>query len=307
MRAAVAVAGASPAAAPGESPAPGESLAASQSLAASESRAASESPALGESLAASGSLAAGQSPAASVEPATVRPADVRAVGGARAETHRLHAAALALLDRHGIVTRAAVAAEGTGGGFAAVYPVLRALEDAGRVRRGYFIDGLGAAQFALPGAVDRLRAVREPRTDEPVAFLLAAADPANPYGASVPWPRRPDDDERRLLPRSAGAYVATVEGEPVVYVERGGRGLVTLPAFDDPAAAAAGLAALAALISDGRVRELVVARVDGVPIADTPHRAALLGAGFVPAYRGLALRRPPGSTVAVRRDGLHAR
>jgi ATP-dependent Lhr-like helicase len=99
--------------------------------------------------------------------------------------------------------------------------------------------------------------------------------------------------------------VVLVDGSAVLYVERGGRGLVTLPAFDDPATAGAGLATLAALVSDGRTRELVVARVDGLPVAGSPHRAALLDAGFVPAYRGLALRRPPGSNVMARRDGLH--
>ena len=114
-------------------------------------------------------------------------------------TERVHAQALALLERHGVLTREAVAGEAVDGGFSAVYPVLRALEEAGRIRRGYFVDGLGAAQFALPGAVDRLRALRDQpgvargeSGDEPVVHLLAAADPANPYGAAlaVAPPRR---------------------------------------------------------------------------------------------------------------------
>src|SRR5204863_9876428 len=107
-------------------------------------------------------------------------------------TERLHATTLALLDRHGVVTREAVASEGIEGGFSAVYPVLRALEEAGRIRRGYFVDGLGGAQFALAGALDRLRAARdgaEPSSNGDV-YLLAAADPANAYGAALPWPRR---------------------------------------------------------------------------------------------------------------------
>ena len=118
-----------------------------------------------------------------------------------------------LLERHGVLTREAVVAEGVVGGFSAVYPVLRALEEAGRIRRGYFVDGLGAAQFALPGAIDRLRTVREPAepADRGRVHLLAAADPANPYGAALAWPRR-DDADRRPLARAAGAYVVLVDG-----------------------------------------------------------------------------------------------
>ena len=161
-------------------------------------------------------------------------------------TERAHALALALLERHGVVTREAVASEAIDGGFSAVYPVLRAMEEAGRIRRGYFVDGLGAAQFALPGAVDRLRAMR----DQPgelagdrgrIVQLLAAADPANPYGAALAWPRRGDTD-RRPFQRAAGAYVALVDGAAVVYVDRGGTSIQTLPASDDPAALGAALA-----------------------------------------------------------------
>src|SRR5207244_6740946 len=132
--------------------------------------------------------------------------DDRSASSAR--TERLHALALALLERHGVLTREAVTSEGVSGGFSAVYPVLRALEEAGRIRRGYFIDGLGAAQFALAGAVERLRSTREPGRDaaERTIHLLAAADPANPYGAAIPWPRRGEDD-RRPFQRSAGAHV----------------------------------------------------------------------------------------------------
>ena len=120
----------------------------------------------------------------------------------------------------------------------AVYPVLRALEEAGRIRRGYFVDGLGAAQFALAGAVDRLRAVRDrpsPAGDRRVVHLLAAADPANPYGAALPWPRR-DETDRRPFQRAAGAYVVLVDGVAALYLDRGGSSLQTLPAAEDPAA-----------------------------------------------------------------------
>ena len=154
-------------------------------------------------------------------------------------TERLHAWSLALLERHGVLTREAVVAENLGGGFPAVYPVLRAMEEAGRIRRGYFVDGLGAAQFALPGAVDRLRALREPGGSDGDVHVLAATDPANPYGAALAWPRRGDDD-RRPLARAAGAYVVIVDGEAALYVDRGGGSFQSLPAADDPAVADTG-------------------------------------------------------------------
>ena len=208
-------------------------------------------------------------------------------------TERLHATSLALLDRHGVVTREAVATEGVGGGFSAVYPILRALEEAGRIRRGYFIDGLGAAQFALSGALERLRAVREPARspDEREVHLLAAADPANPYGAAIAWPRRGAGD-RRPLQRAAGAYVALVDGQPVIYLERGGATIQTLPAADDPDMAEAGLASLAALVADRRagLRELVITKIDGVPVGESPFRDRLIAAGFGQGYRGLTLK-----------------
>jgi ATP-dependent Lhr-like helicase len=205
-------------------------------------------------------------------------------------TARLHGLALALLDRHGVLTREAVMAEGVEGGFAGIYPVLRALEEAGRIRRGYFVDGLGAAQFALAGAIDRLRAIREPDPERSRVDLLAAADPAQPYGAALPWPRRGDDD-RRPFQRAAGAHVVLVDGAAVLYLERGGRGLATFPAADDGEVARLSLAALGGLLGEGRLRELVLARLDGVPLGpDHPWRARLLDAGFVPGYRGLALR-----------------
>jgi ATP-dependent Lhr-like helicase len=157
------------------------------------------------------------------------------------------------------------------------------------------VDGLGAAQFALPGAVDRLRALR----DQPgelagehgrVVHLLAAADPANPYGAALPWPRRGDED-RRPLQRAAGAYVALVDGAATLYLERGGSSLQLLPAADDPAALALALRSLGDLVADGRVRDLVIGKVDGEPVGESSHREALAGAGFVPGYRGYVLRR----------------
>jgi ATP-dependent Lhr-like helicase len=206
-------------------------------------------------------------------------------------TERLHALALAMLERHGVLTREAVASEGLEGGFSAVYPVLRALEEAGRIRRGYFVDGLGAAQFALAGALDRLRATRELTGGDGgrTLHLLAAADPAQPYGAALAWPRRGETD-RRPLQRAAGAYVVLVDGVAALYLERGGSTLQTLPAADDPEVGAAAVRALGGLLADGRSRELVLKKVDGWPVGESTFRPTLQAGGFVPGYRGFVLR-----------------
>jgi len=215
---------------------------------------------------------------------------------AASATERLHATALGLLDRHGVVVREAVMAEGHDGGFAGIYPVLRALEESGRIRRGYFVEGLGAAQFALSGAIERLRGLRDGPSaigDAPTVHVLAAADPANPYGAALPWPRRGDDD-RRPLQRAAGASVVLVDGVAAVYLDRGGRSLHTLPAFDDAELANAAVAGLRTWLGgegrDRHDRELVISRVDGLPVAESPMRDVLLASGFAPGYRGLVLR-----------------
>jgi ATP-dependent Lhr-like helicase len=199
-----------------------------------------------------------------------------------------------MLYRHGVVTREAVAAEGVTGGYASVYPVLRAMEEAGRVRRGYFVAGLGAAQFALPGAVDRLRATRDSDAGAPRAVALAAADPAQPYGAALPWPRGAED-ERLPLQRAAGAYVVLVDGRAVLYLERGGRSLLSLPDGDDPARLEAAVRALANLVADGPMRELRLERVDRLPPAESRLGEALRDVGFRPSYRGWILRRESGS------------
>ena len=182
-------------------------------------------------------------------------------------------------------------AEGLAGGFSSVYPVLKAMEEAGRARRGYFVAGLGAAQFALPGAVDRLRAARDRDPDKgPEIVVLAAADPAQPYGASLPWPR--DADAERLpLARVPGAYVVMADGEAALYVERGGRGLVTLPALADPEVGSLAIAALRTLLApSGPLRELRLERVDRVPPAESSLADALRGLGFRPSYRSWLLR-----------------
>ncbi len=208
--------------------------------------------------------------------------------GVRGATERTHALATALLERHGVVTREAVLAEGVSGGFAAIYPVLKAMEEAGKVRRGYFVEGLGAAQFALPGAVDRLRAERV--ADEPArAVVLAAADPANPYGASLPWPERRGDG-RRTLGRAAGAYVVLVGGLATLYVERGGKRLTTLAPGEDAERAAAAVRALAEIAGAAPRRELTVDKIDGEPSLTSPLRPLLEEAGFQREYLSLTLR-----------------
>jgi ATP-dependent Lhr-like helicase len=212
------------------------------------------------------------------------------------ETRRSHALSEALLDRYGVLTRGAVQAEGVVGGFAAVYRVLAAFEDAGRCRRGYFIEGLGAAQFALPGAVDRLRTATtpDPATDGPRALVLAATDPANPYGASLPWPAKQGEREGHRPGRKAGALVVLVDGELAVYVERGGRTLLSFDTSDAEASPGAfmraAVEALALAVRDGWLGRLDVERADGGSILQTPLGAALEAAGFRATPRGLRLR-----------------
>jgi ATP-dependent Lhr-like helicase len=197
-------------------------------------------------------------------------------------THAAHARAMQLLDRYGVVTRETVLSEGAPGGFAGVYGVLKALEESGKVRRGYFVEGLGAAQFALPGAVERLREHRDRAgADRPVA--LPAADPAQPYGATLPWP-----PANGRPARAAGAYVVLSDGRPVAFLERGARTLFTL---DDPRADDAGwIDAIVGLVKDGRLRRIELTRIDGAPVAESPLADALRQRGFVDGYRGLSFR-----------------
>ena len=197
-----------------------------------------------------------------------------------APTQVAHARAMQLLDRHGVVTRETALAEGIPGGYAAIYPVLRALEEAGQVRRGYFVAGLGAAQFAMPGAVDRLRAARDPAA-APEVRTLAAADPAQPFGAALPWPA----SEGRPA-RAAGAYVVLAGGGAAAFLERGGRTLLTFPGAD----AAAVADAIAGLVKDGRLRRLDLRRIDGEEPTDQPVADALRAIGATDGYRGLTLR-----------------
>ncbi|MCW2779743.1 MAG: dependent helicase, Lhr family [Marmoricola sp.] len=204
-------------------------------------------------------------------------------------TRRAHAAAEGLLDRHGVVTRGAVMSERTPGGFAAAYRVLAKFEESGRARRGYFIEGLGAAQFGTAGAIDRLRTFGPPAPSEkPVAVTLAATDPANPYGAALPWPAT---DGGHRPGRKAGALVVLVDGELALYVERGGRTLLTY--LEDKALAAAAIDSLGTAVRRGALGSLTIEKADGVGILSAtaePVRLALEAAGFVATSKGLRLR-----------------
>jgi ATP-dependent Lhr-like helicase len=203
---------------------------------------------------------------------------------AASPTEIAHARALQLLDRHGVLTREAVLAEGVPGGFAGVYGVLKALEMSGRVRRGYFVAGLGAAQFAVPGAVDGIRTMREPgRVGERAAVVLAATDPAQPYGAALPWPGDPARSGRPA--RQAGAFVVLVDGELASFLERGARSLLTFGVAPDE-----WTHALASLPKDGRIRKIELGRIDGMTATDSPLAEALRAAGFTDGYRGLTIR-----------------
>ncbi|MEP6871085.1 MAG: helicase-related protein, partial [Anaerolineaceae bacterium] len=203
-------------------------------------------------------------------------------------TQRAHSLATTLLERYGVVTRETVMSEGIAGGFSTVYPVFKAMEDGGRIRRGYFVEGLGAAQFALPGAVERLRAERD-RPDEPRVAVLAATDPANPFGATLPWPKR-EEEQRRQLQRAAGAQVALVDGEVVLYLDRSGRGVTTLPAFDDVAVRGLALGGLLQTVDRLGRRGLTVERIDGLQPIESPFGEAFIAAGFASGYRGLTYR-----------------
>ena len=169
-----------------------------------------------------------------------------------------------LLERQGIVTRDGVRGEGIPGGYGAVYGELKALETLGLCRRGYFVEGLGGAQFALGGAVERLRELRPKDGEEAEPLVLAAADPAQPYGAAIPWPKRAGARAARV----AGAQVVLLGGEPALYVERGGRSLVPLREPDEEWLRPA-IAALVAHVKSGGAKRLAVERFDSLPVGET--------------------------------------
>lgn len=211
----------------------------------------------------------------------------------RHPTEVSHATALQLVERYGVVTREAVLAEGLSGGFANTYGVLKVLEERGQVRRGYFVDGLGAAQFAMPGAVDRLRSARDTPDRElhpnevPKPIVLASTDPAQPYGAALPWPDTPGRPAR-----SASSLVVLRAGRPLVWFDRRSHHVVTFPeALIDPSWARA----LIELVDAGRARSVEVRKVDGESLNGGQVPAGLVellrGEGFADGYRGMTFRR----------------
>ena len=208
-------------------------------------------------------------------------------------TERLHAQSLALLERHGVLTREAVASEGIEGGFSAVYPILRAMEEAGRIRRGYFVEGLGrrAVRARLARWTDCAPCATAATRLAGEAYLLAATDPANPFGARPAWPRRGEAD-RRPLQRAAGAYVVIVDGAAAMYLERGGSTLQTLAPADDPDGAGARASGRSAgSSSTAALREVVIRKVDGVAGRRVAVRARRSSPpASRPGYRGLILR-----------------
>jgi len=205
-------------------------------------------------------------------------------------TVRAKSMAEMLLERHGVVTRGAVVSEGIRGGFSLAYKVLSGFEEIGRARRGYFVEGLGAAQFATGATVDRLRAFTrdDASTTPPVAITLAATDPANPYGAALPWPAADPDEPRGHRPgRKAGSLVVLVDGELALYVERGGKTVLTFGQGEDALAAAS--VSLAGIVRTG-LGKLRIEQVDGVSITGSPLGIALSDAGFSATPRGLSMR-----------------
>ncbi len=209
-------------------------------------------------------------------------------------THRAHALARTLLDRHGVVTRGAVTAEGVEGGFSATYRVLSAFEDSGQARRGYVVEGLGAAQFAMDGAVDRLRAAanareRAEQSAAPRAVVLAAADPANAYGAALPWPEPPTGAGHKPG-RKAGSLVVLADGELALYMERGGKTLLSWSTEPDDPVLLAAAEALAGAARAGSLGTVTVERINGGAALTSPLSRALEAAGFHATPRGLRLR-----------------
>ena len=220
-------------------------------------------------------------------------------GAARASaTEWSTATAQQLLSRYGVLTRDVAAAEGISGGFSAVYEVLKALEDAGRIRRGYFASGVGATQFALPSALDLLRSLRE-TPEEPEVVALAATDPANPYGNVLPWPSDPDRaDAGRRTTRSVGSLVILVNGALGAYISRGARQLQAFIPEDEPARSTVARAVAGRLADLARSSGLLVAEVNGVPTAEHAIAPYLIGAGFFPSAMGFMMRRAPAAIPA---------
>jgi ATP-dependent Lhr-like helicase len=230
----------------------------------------------------------------------------RGITGGPTATEASHALALQLLNRYGVLLRESVAAENVPGGFSAVYDVLKALEESGRIRRGYFVAGLGATQFALPAAVDLLRQLRaEPAQEKPEFVQLSAADPANPYGSVLRWPELPviDDDSEsapRVLTRAAYAEVILRNGQLVAWLKRGNPNLLVFLPAEEPerSQAASGLAHFLCTRGQERMHAgghqgVLITTINGQPVAAHPMARFLMDAGFHTGPLGMHLRRIP--------------
>jgi ATP-dependent Lhr-like helicase len=226
--------------------------------------------------------------------------------GSPTTTEASHALALQLLNRYGVLLREQVAAENVPGGFSAVYGVLKALEESGRIRRGYFVAGLGATQFALPAAIDLLRQLRiAPPQEKPEFVQLAATDPANPYGSVLRWPELPVADEDlettpRVLTRAAYAEVILRNGQLVAWLRRGNPNLLVFLPAEEPerSQTAAGLAHFICTRGQERLRGasqqgVLITTINGLPVAAHPMARFLMDAGFHPGPLGMHLRRIP--------------
>jgi ATP-dependent Lhr-like helicase len=189
-----------------------------------------------------------------------------------------------LLERYGVVSREAALADEIPGGFKAVYDVLKTMDETGRVRRGYFVEGLSATQFAYPGAVERLRAERD-KQNEVNTRALAAVDPANPYGNLLPWPQAIAETSRRPR-RVSGAWVILYSGKLAAYVHTGGRGLLTFEPLQDGEVAQAVAGTLREIVQHTR-RSLRLSRIDGEPAAKSPLASLLKSIGFRTDYNDL--------------------
>ena len=207
------------------------------------------------------------------------------LGAAITATESTTALAQQLLSRYGILTREIAAAENVSGGFGAVYDILKALEDAGRIRRGYFASGVGATQFALPAALDLLRSFKE-EPEEPEVVVLAATDPANPYGTILRWPESTQGRDQRGPTRSAGSLVVMVNGTLAAYISRGARQLLAFLPDDDPAQASTARALASTLARIG----LLVHEINGLPASQHPLAPYLVEAGFSPSAMGFQIR-----------------
>ena len=207
--------------------------------------------------------------------------------GTPPDTERLMAWSNTMLERYGVVSREAVASEGLPGGFTPLYQTYKALEETGRVRRGYFVDGLSGAQFARAHTVDRLRA--ESREDHPKPVVLSTPDPANPYGSLLPWP------ENSGRPRRAsGSLVVLVDGHPVFFLEKGGKKLTTFGRAEEPSSLEAAIDGLREVARQKRGRSLKLQEIDGEPARKSPLASRLLAAGFRVDLQGLILMETPG-------------